>query len=215
MRRARAMRLWWVLGAMLAVSPLTACDNECLGCGAACPDLKRTFDVTLFELGTCAALPTITNTLSRLTVLRQDSVGSQTLLVMELENLDTLLDIGLSGTLCAPAASSEPYRFNVSFVRRDAIIGPVTIYTLDGTFLGAEGREPTVSATLSITFSDSFDASRNCSKQVLVSSLLPRSSFSNGGGSSSCSLALNGPAGAPMKILGGRAHGAARQAPAW
>ena len=144
---------------------LPACGNPCTGCGTTCPDLKKTYAVTLLSTSFCKIVPTFTNTLAHITVLRQEQAGDQTNISLELSSLVSSLEVGLVGNLCGGLD------FNASYLQRDLQTGASTDYGLAGRFLTSQGKEPSVSATLTISYFAPPGSTDTCSSQVQVSPL--------------------------------------------
>jgi hypothetical protein len=144
---------------------LPACGEVCKGCGASCPDLKKTYPVTLLSISFCETVPTFTNTLAHVTVVRQEQLGEQTSISLELATLASSLQVGLVGSLCAGLD------FNASYLQRDLQSGASTSYALAGSFLAAQGKEPTVSGTLTISTFAPQGSTDTCSSQAQVSPL--------------------------------------------
>jgi hypothetical protein len=143
---------------------LPACGDVCKGC-TNCPDLKKTYAVTLLSTSFCKVVPTFTNTLAHISVLRQEQVGEQTNISLELSSLVSSLQVGLVGNLCAALD------FNASYLQRDLQTGASTNYSLAGSFLADQGKDPRLSATLTISYFAPQGSSDTCSSQVQVSPL--------------------------------------------
>jgi len=147
---------------LLALLALPACGEVCKGCGTTCPDLKKTYAVTLLSTSFCKIVPKFTNTLAHITVLRQEQAGAQTSISLELSSLVSSLEVGLVGNVC------EALDFNASYLQQDLQTGASTNYTLAGRF-APQGAS--LSGALTISYYAPPGSTDTCSSQVQVSPL--------------------------------------------